>query len=77
MIISKMAALLLDQNNGTANLRLPQRGTTPFGFAFHIMHAKKTDCKIPNFVLTSVAFFVAAVGGNRTDNVFCGSSSPS
>lgn len=51
MIISKIAALLLDQNNGIVNFHLPQRGTTPFGFVFHIMHAKKTGCKIPTFVV--------------------------
>lgn len=74
MIISKMAALLLNQNNGIVNFHLPQRGTTPFGFVFHIMHAKKTGSKIPTFVVTSIHFFVAAVGGNRMKNVFCGSS---
>lgn len=75
MIISKMSALLLDQNNGIVNFHLPQKGTALFGFVFHIMHARKTGCKIPTFVVTSIPFFIAAMGRNRMDNVFCGSSS--
>jgi len=65
MAISKMAASLLDQNNGIVNCHLPQRGTNPLGLVFRITHAKKTGCKTPTFAVTSIPFFIAAVGGNR------------
>lgn len=65
---------MLDQNNGIGNFHVPQRGTTPFGFVFYLMHVKKTGCKIPTFVVISIPLFVVAVGGNKMDNVFCGSS---
>lgn len=74
MFISKMVMLMLDQNNGIGNFHVPQRGATPFGFVFFLTHVKKTVCKIPTFIVNSIPFFAAAVGGNKMDNVFCVSS---